>query len=85
MKKQRRTPSGRTTERRFTVVIEPCEEGGYFAICPALPGCHVEGETVDKVLKEMRLVIAAYLEDMRESGETIPDDEVTVTSLRIAL
>jgi hypothetical protein len=33
----------------------------------------------------MRSVIAAYLDDLRETGETIPDDEVTVTSLRVAV
>jgi predicted RNase H-like HicB family nuclease len=72
-------------ERRFTVIIEPCEEGGFFADCPSLPGCHVEGETVDAVLAEMRAVIVAYLKDLRDAGEPIPDDEVTVTSLRVAV
>ncbi len=74
-----------TGEMRFTVVIEPCEEGGYYAECPALSGCHVEAESLDDALAEMRLVIRAYLDDLRESGEPIPTDEVTVTSLRVAV
>jgi predicted RNase H-like HicB family nuclease len=32
-------------EYKFSVVIEPTEEGGYFAECPALPGCASQGET----------------------------------------
>ncbi len=72
-------------EMRFTVVIEPCEEGGYYAECPALPGCHVEAESLDGILSEMRLVASAYLNDLQEAGEPIPDDEVTVTSLRVAV
>ena len=74
-----------TSDMRFTVVIESCEEGGYYAECPALPGCHVEAESLDDALAEMRLVIRAYLEDLREAGEPIPADEVTVTSLRVAV
>ncbi len=72
-------------EYRFTIVIEPCEEGGYFAYCPALPGCHVEGETYEETLAEMRRSIDAFLEDYIADGEPIPQDEVTVTSLKVAV
>ena len=72
-------------EYRFTVIIEPCEEGGYFAMCPAFPGCHVEGETYEETLKEMRLVIDAFIADYKEEGEPIPEDDVTVTTLRVAV
>ena len=85
MKKRPPSRPRRLTEHRFTVVIEPCAEGGYFADCPSLRGCHVEAETVDGALKEMRAVVAAYVADLRETGEPIPDDEVTVTSLRVAV
>jgi len=70
---------------KFTVTIDPCEEGGYHAECPALPGCHVEAESLDEAIAEIRLVAQAYLDDLRESGEPIPADEVTVTSLRVAV
>ncbi len=72
-------------EYRFTVIIEPCEEGGYFAMCPAFPGCHVEGETYEETLKEMRSVIDAFIADYKEEGEPIPEDDVTVTTLRVAV
>lgn len=72
-------------EYRFTVVVEPCEEGGYFAFCPALPGCHVEGETYEETLAEMRRSIDAFLTDYMDEGDPIPEDEVTVTSLRVAV
>jgi predicted RNase H-like HicB family nuclease len=71
---------GKKKEYRFMVVIEPCEEGGYFAMCPAFPGCHVEGETYEETLNEMRTAIDAYIEDYREEGEPIPDDNVVPTS-----
>ena len=72
-------------EYRFTVVVEPCEEGGYFAMCPAFPGCHVEGETYEETLNEMRAAIDAFIEEYKEEGEKIPEDDVTVTTLRVAV
>ena len=72
-------------EYRFMVVIEPCEEGGYFAMCPAFPGCHVEGETYEETLHEMRAAIDAFIEDYQEEGEPIPEDDVTITTLRVAV
>jgi predicted RNase H-like HicB family nuclease len=72
-------------EHRFTIIIEPCEEGGYFAMCPAFPGCHVEGETYEETLNEMRNTISAFILDYVEEGEPLPEDEVTVTSLKVAV
>lgn len=72
-------------EYRFTVIIEPCEEGGYYAFCPALPGCHVEGETFEETVAEMRRSIDAFIEDYTKDGEPIPEDEITVTSLKVAV
>lgn len=48
-------------EYRFTVIIEPCEEGGYFAMCPAFPGCHVEAESYEEALNEMKAAIMHLL------------------------
>lgn len=76
---------GKKKEYRFMVVIEPCEEGGYFAMCPAFPGCHVEGETYEETLDEMRAAIDAFIEDYQEEGEPIPEDDITITTLRVAV
>ncbi|MFQ5455307.1 MAG: type II toxin-antitoxin system HicB family antitoxin [Nitrospirota bacterium] len=76
---------GKKKEYRFTVIIERCEEGGYFAMCPAFPGCHVEGETYEETLAEMRAAIDAFIEDYKEEDEPIPEDDVTITMLRVAV
>jgi predicted RNase H-like HicB family nuclease len=72
-------------EYKFTVLIEPCVEDGYFATCPAVPGCHVEGETYEETLNEMRLAIGAFVEDYKEEGEEIPEEGVTIATLRVAI
>ena len=74
-----------TNKYHFTIIIEPCEEGGYFARCPAFPGCHVDGDTYEETLQEMRTAIQSFIEDYLKSGDPIPDDEVTVTTLKIAV
>ncbi len=33
----------------FKVVLQEAEEGGYIVSCPALPGCHSQGDDVEKV------------------------------------
>lgn len=68
----------------FTVIIEPCEEGGYYGDCPSLSGCHVQGETYEETLDELRHAVAAMVDELIKSGEVIPKDSVTVTSLHIA-
>ncbi len=72
-------------EYRFTIIIEPCEEGGYFAMCPALPGCHVEGESYEETIDEMRKAVNAFITDYPEDNEPLPEDEVMVTSLKVAV
>jgi predicted RNase H-like HicB family nuclease len=47
----------------YSVVIEPCEEGGYFGSCPALQGCHAEGETYGEALDNLHNVIKIHLEE----------------------
>ena len=71
---------------QYTVFIESCEEGGYFADCLSLPGCHVQGETLEGTIKEMRAAIRAYLDDLKAHNEPIPKpQQVTITSIGIAV
>ncbi len=46
----------------YSVVVEPCEEGGFFASCPIIQGCHAEGETYGEVIDNVTAVIREHLE-----------------------
>jgi predicted RNase H-like HicB family nuclease len=59
---------------RFTVILERDRAGGFVATVPLLPGCVSQGETRADVLSNIREAIAAYLEEWRASGRTIPDE-----------
>jgi antitoxin HicB len=72
--------------RRFKVLLEPdAEAGGFVVKVPALPGCVTQGETVDEALANAREAIELVLEDMAERGETVPDDQVIVVEVEVAV
>ncbi len=54
----------------LSVEIEPLEEGGYLATCPAIPGCHAEGQTVGEALDNLRDVARVIYELSREKHLT---------------
>ena len=47
---------------RYTVIPESEEEGGFHIWCPALKGCHSQGDTKEEALDNIQEAIAAYLE-----------------------
>ena len=55
----------------YTVIFEREDDGGYHAFCPALPGCHSQGETIDEALANIREAIDLYIEDMIENSGDI--------------
>ena len=72
-------------EYSFTVAIEPCEEGGYFGTCPSIPGCHVQGETYEETLSELKAAVKAMLEDYLADGEVPPSGDVSITTVKVAV
>jgi len=72
-------------EYSFTVAIEPCKEGGYFGTCPSIPGCHVQGETYEETLRELKAAIKAMIEDYIEDKEVLPAGEVAFTTVKVAV
>ena len=50
----------------FTAIVEPAEEGGFWAFCAEVPGANGQGETVEETLEKAAIELA--LEVMREDG-----------------
>lgn len=54
---------------KFSAIIEEAPEGGFWAICPEVPGANGQGETVkeakDSLRKAIRLILADRLKDAR--------------------
>ena len=68
---------------RYTVILEPEEEGGFHVWCPALKGCHSQGDTKEEALTNIQEAIAAYLESLREDRVPFPKD-VTIQQIEAA-
>jgi len=56
----------RAVKREFNVVVERDEEGYYVASVPALPGCHTQARSLDKLMERIREAIELCLEVKRE-------------------
>ena len=61
----------------FTAIIEPAPEGGYWAICPDVPGAKGQGETIEEAKESLRQAIELILKDRREDMlRGLPSDAV---------
>lgn len=60
------TNGGKIMKAEFTAIIESAPEGGYWAICPEVPGANGQGETVDEAKENLRQAIELILQDRRE-------------------
>lgn len=61
----------------FTAIIEQAPEGGYWAICPEVPGANGQGETVEEAIDDLREAIKLILQDRREDIlRGLPEDAI---------
>ena len=61
----------------FTAIIDKAPEGGYWAICPEIPGANGQGETIEKAKESLKEAIELILEDRREDIlRGLPDDVI---------
>lgn len=56
----------------FPITVEVCEEGGFFAKCPILQGCHAEGETYTEAIKNLQEVIKVHLKARKKYKDYLP-------------
>ena len=70
-------------QRKFTVVLEPEEDGGYSVHCTVLPGCVSQGDTRQEALENILEAIALVLEVMQEDGTPLQDETTEVITEEI--
>ena len=59
---------------RLTIVIEAAEEGGYYAFCPSLPGCHSQGETLEEAKRNIQQAAQCHLESLLQDEKPVPQE-----------
>ena len=71
------------TRYHFSAVVGH-DADGYWARCPELPGCYVQGDTHEEVLANLREACALHVEDRLACGEDIPSME-TISIIQVDL
>lgn len=66
---------------KFSVTLDRDEDGMWVVSCPAIPGCHSQGETREEALRNIQEAIKDCLEVRAERGMplTVETREVEVT------
>ncbi|MBN1294863.1 MAG: type II toxin-antitoxin system HicB family antitoxin [Candidatus Latescibacteria bacterium] len=61
----------------FTAIIEAAPEGGFWAICPEVPGANGQGETIEEAKNSLRQAIELILDDRRaDILRGLPEDAI---------
>ena len=70
-------------EYNYTIILEKEDDGGYHAFCPALSGCHTQGDNYDDTMKNIRDAIKLYIESLKAHHEPIPEEDITIKPIKV--
>ena len=62
----------------YNVYVERGEDFGYVAHCPAIPGCHSQGATLEEAIKNIKDAIRGCIEAVGEDLVTPPHESLVV-------
>ncbi len=69
-----------TMRNEFTAIVEEAPEGGFWAVCPEVPGANGQGETVEEAKESLgaaiKLIFEDRLEDMKRG---LPAEAIETT------
>jgi predicted RNase H-like HicB family nuclease len=51
---------------KFKVLLQEAEDGGFVVSCPALPGCHSQGDSMEEALENIKEAIIGCLESLAD-------------------
>jgi predicted RNase H-like HicB family nuclease len=51
--------------KEFTAIIETAPEGGFWAICPEVPGANGQGETIEEAKNSLQQAIELIFENRK--------------------
>ncbi|MBI4330503.1 MAG: type II toxin-antitoxin system HicB family antitoxin [Chloroflexi bacterium] len=69
--------------RKFTIVLEPEEDGGFSVHCPALPGCSSQGDSLEEAVTNIGEAIACVMEVRRNRGLPMPRENPEMIAAEI--
>jgi predicted RNase H-like HicB family nuclease len=67
---------------KFRVIVrEDPEDGGYVVSCPAIPGCHSQGETVEEALDNIKDAISGCIAVLNDRVTQRPGEQLADVAL----
>ncbi len=63
---------------RYKILLHKEPEGQYSVTIPALTGCITFGNNIDHAIEMAKEAIELYIEELKDRGEAIPDDNNTL-------
>jgi predicted RNase H-like HicB family nuclease len=69
----------------YTIVVEPDEDGGFFVVVPALPGCFTRGRTIEECRERAVEAIEVHIAGLRADGEPVPEEVGTPQLLAVTI
>ncbi len=69
---------------KYSVILEPQEEGGYTVRCLELPGAISQGETKTEALENIKEAITLILEVLREDLESRNHSKSEILKVELA-
>ena len=64
----------------LTAILEKAPEGGYWAICPEIPGANGQGETIEEAKESLKQAVMLILEDRLEDAmRGLPEETIRDT------
>ncbi len=68
----------------YLAIFEKADDGSFSVYVPDLPGCVSSGDTLEEAEAMIREAIELYIEDMRASGESIPQPTTRAKTVHAA-
>ena len=67
----------------YRVIVEKGEDFGYVVHCPAIPGCHSQGETMEEALENIKDAIRGCIQALDK--ELFPPTEKEVAYVEVVV
>ncbi len=64
----------------FSAIIEKAPEGGYWAICPEVPGANGQGETISAAKQSLRDAIRLMIRYSDNTATNLVVDQIGLSS-----
>ena len=70
---------------QLNVVIEK-DADGFYAYCPALPGCQSQGDTFEEIMANIREAAELYLETLpRAAQRKLSKKQILTTAMEVSV